>query len=75
LLALSAVAFLGSTPIGAPITGWIADHISAPWSLAYGMVLSLAAVTVGLAFRYRSTRRDVPAHEHQLVAVQVDGGD
>jgi MFS family permease len=47
LLALSAVAFLGSTPIGAPVTGWVADHVSAEWSLAYGSVVALAAVTCG----------------------------
>ena len=41
LMALQAVAFLGTTPIGSPITGWIADTISAPWSLAYGGVISL----------------------------------
>ena len=41
LMALQAVAFLGSTPIGSPITGWIADTVSAPWSLAYGGVISL----------------------------------
>ncbi|MEY4338222.1 MAG: hypothetical protein RLZ14_72, partial [Actinomycetota bacterium] len=34
LLALGAVAFLGSTPVGSPITGWVADHIGAEWSLA-----------------------------------------
>lgn len=41
MLALQSVAFLGSTPIGGPITGWIGDHISIQWSLAYGGVLSL----------------------------------
>jgi MFS family permease len=61
LMALQAVAFLGSTPIGAPITGWIADHVSASWSLAYGGVISLAcvaAVWVYLAFRPLSTTDD-----------------
>lgn len=53
ILALGAVAFLGSTPIGAPITGWIADHISAEWSLAYGSVITLAAVAVGFTLRRR----------------------
>jgi MFS family permease len=43
LLALTAVAFLGSTPIGGPITGFIADSISVQWSLAYGGFISLAA--------------------------------
>ena len=33
LLALQAVAFLGSTPIGGPLTGLIADNVSAEWAL------------------------------------------
>lgn len=41
MLALQSVAFLGSTPIGGPITGWIGDHVSIQWSLAYGGILSL----------------------------------
>ena len=45
LLALTAVAFLGSTPIGGPITGAIGDRISTEWSLAYGSVIAL--VTAG----------------------------
>ena len=40
LLALTAVAFLGSTPIGGPITGAIGDHIGAEWALAYGSVIA-----------------------------------
>jgi MFS family permease len=50
LLALQAVAFLGSTPIGGPITGLIADNVSAEWALAYSSVISL--VCVGLAMMY-----------------------
>lgn len=46
LLALVAVAFLGSTPIGSPITGWIADHVGAEWSLAYGSIITLGLVLV-----------------------------
>lgn len=74
LLALSAVAFLGSTPVGAPITGWIADNVSAEWSLAYGSVVALVSVSVGMLLRRRSQRRDVPADQHQAATVQVDGG-
>ena len=36
VLALGAVLFLGSAPIGAPITGWIGDYVSASWSMFYG---------------------------------------
>jgi MFS family permease len=44
ILALTAVAFLGSFPIGAPITGIVGDTIGLQWSLGYGAVVSLVAV-------------------------------
>ena len=47
LLALGAVAFLGSTPIGSPITGWVADHVAAEWSLAYGSLVALPLCLLG----------------------------
>ena len=53
ILALGAVAFLGTTPIGSPITGWVADNISAEWSLAYGSVSALACA--------RRRRRGAPS--------------
>lgn len=57
LLALQAVAFLGSTPIGGPITGFIADNISAEWALAYSSVISLCCVAVAAPlWRRRRTR-------------------
>lgn len=52
LLALTAVAFLGSTPIGGPITGLIADVVSLEWSLAYGGVSCFLCLAV-LAWRWR----------------------
>jgi hypothetical protein len=44
LLALQSVAFLGSTPIGGPITGFIGDNVGIEWSLAYGGVIALAVL-------------------------------
>jgi hypothetical protein len=35
------VAFLGSTPIGGPITGWIGDNVGIRWSMAYGGIITL----------------------------------
>lgn len=69
LLALGAVAFLGSTPIGAPITGWIADHIGSEWSLAYGSVVTLASVAVGALV----LRRTAPAAGVAEVAYGTSG--
>jgi MFS family permease len=48
MLALVAVAFLGSTPIGAPITGLVGDIAGSEWALAYGGILTLAAALWGV---------------------------
>jgi MFS family permease len=57
LLALTAVAFLGSTPIGGPITGAIGDHVGAEWALAYGSVIAVVTAVAGAAFlRARPSR-------------------
>jgi MFS family permease len=59
MLALTAVAFLGSTPIGGPITGWIADNVSNEWAMGYGGVVSLVC---GFAyFTVRSAERSSKA--------------
>ncbi|MEY3581609.1 MAG: hypothetical protein RLZ02_562 [Actinomycetota bacterium] len=50
MLALTAVAFLGSTPIGGPITGWVADYVSVSWSLAYGGIITLVAAVFMLVW-------------------------
>jgi MFS family permease len=49
IMALTAVAFLGSYPIGGPITGIIGDEISVQWSLCYGAIITMIA-TAGLVW-------------------------
>lgn len=44
MLALVAVAFLGSTPIGGPITGWVADNVGVEWALGYGGIIAILCV-------------------------------
>jgi MFS family permease len=41
VMALYMVLFLGSTPIGGPIVGWVAQQYGARWSLVLGGVASL----------------------------------
>jgi MFS family permease len=60
LLALTAVAFLGSTPIGGPITGVIGDQIGAEWSLAYGSLIALATAIGAAAFLRRRQTHPQP---------------
>ena len=74
LLALSAVAFLGTTPIGGPLTGVIGDRVGAEWSLAYGALISLAVA--GWAWvRLGRGGAEVPGREDVLAAAQVDHRD
>jgi MFS family permease len=61
LLALSAVAFLGSTPVGGPITGVIADSWGPEWSLAYGSLISLVAIVVAWVAMGFPARNDAVA--------------
>jgi MFS family permease len=49
VLALQAMLFLGSTPIGGPIVGWVAEEFGARWSIALGAVAALGAGAWGLA--------------------------
>lgn len=69
LMALQAVAFIGSTPIGGPITGYIADTFSAQWSLAYGSIIAvLCAISAGSYLRLRRPQvRPVPSPEGSVV--------
>jgi MFS family permease len=55
VMSLYAIAFLGSTPIGAPLVGWISDAASPRVALAVGGLATLAA-SVPLAMRYRWRR-------------------
>jgi MFS family permease len=77
LLALTAVAFLGSTPIGGPITGIVADSVGAEWGLAYGSVIALVTVAVAVvslrAVPLRSARpAEVPAGQDETIAAMVE---
>ena len=54
VLALQAMLFLGSTPIGGPITGAVAEEFGARWSIALGSVAALAAGAWGLSVMRRA---------------------
>jgi MFS family permease len=49
VMALWSVAFLGSTPIGGPLIGWVAETFSPRWALAVGATAALAAAVIGAA--------------------------
>lgn len=55
VLALQSVVFIGSTPIGAPLIGAVADHVGPRWGLGVGAVAAVGVGVVGLAVAARRT--------------------
>ena len=53
VLALQAMVFLGSTPIGGPIVGWIAEDLGARYALGVGALACLGAGAWGVAVARR----------------------
>jgi MFS family permease len=60
VLALQAIVFLGSTPIGGPIVGTISERLGARYGLALGALATLGAAAYGL-LTVRGAAVPVPA--------------
>ena len=50
VMALRIGVALGGTPIGAPIVGWVADHLGPRWALGVGALAGAGAALVGAAY-------------------------
>jgi MFS family permease len=48
VMALYFMCFMGGTPVGAPLIGWISEHLGAPWGLiAGGAIVVLTGLAAG----------------------------
>jgi len=56
VMALRIGVALGGTPIGAPIVGWVADHLGPRWALGVGAASGFAAAIVAIVFLAKSRR-------------------
>jgi MFS family permease len=61
VMALWAVAWLGSTPIGGPIVGWVGQHLGARWGLVIGGAAALLCGLAALPALSRIDRRAMAA--------------
>ena len=50
VIALFMAVALGTTPLGAPMVGWIADRFGARWALGIGAASGFAAALVGICY-------------------------
>src|SRR5260370_17711735 len=60
VMALWALAWLGSTPIGGPIVGWVGQAVGARWSLVIGGLPTLVCGILALPPLTRIDRRPSP---------------
>ena len=54
--------FMGGTPLGSPLVGWIAETFGARWSIAIGGIISAVAALVVAVISLRSSGHEVRAH-------------
>jgi len=69
VMALWSVAYLGSTPIGGPIVGWVGQHLGARWSLVVGGAPTLLVGLIAYPYLARAGRREVPPPEDAGVGI------
>lgn len=74
VLALQAIVFLGSTPLGGPIVGAISERFGARWALTLGALATLGAGLYGLA-TVRSARALALTHDVMAAAVADAAAD
>ena len=68
VMALYSVVFLGSTPIGAPLTGWLAQSYDPRVALLLAGVSGLAAAWIAhLSFTHIKSRQESSTSEHAMV--------
>src|SRR3954447_440068 len=62
VMALYFVCFMGGTPLGAPLIGWVSEHLGAPWGLVLGgSVVVVTGIGAGL-FLARARQVRLEAH-------------
>ena len=73
VLALQAIVFLGSTPIGGPIIGAICEEWGARYGIAIGGVATLVAAGIGLVTVRRTQRAGAGTAPVPFTSVDEDG--
>ena len=61
VMSLWTVAFIGSTPVGAPIVGWVAETAGPRWALGLGAAAAVTAGIYGAKWAMRMHRSEIPS--------------
>lgn len=76
VMSLYLIVFLGATPIGSPVVGWVAETYGARWSIGVGSIASLLVGTAAAVWAIRrwnlEVRYRLRPHPH-LQVTYLDG--
>ena len=79
VMSLYMAIFMGGTPVGAPLIGWVGETFGAPWTIAIGGIAALAVSAVAVAYVSRthhlSVRYRLSARPHLLVHTALRDDD
>ncbi len=75
VMAIYMAIFMGGTPIGAPIVGWVADAFGPRWALGVAAASGFAAALVGVLYlvKYRNLRVEFRSWRPQFLLGDRDG--
>ncbi|PWW21496.1 putative MFS family arabinose efflux permease [Geodermatophilus normandii] len=62
VMALYFMCFMGGTPLGAPVIGWVSEHLGAPWGLILGGAVVVVAGALAGLWLARGRRVRLEAH-------------
>ena len=72
VMALYMAVFMGGTPLGAPVVGWVANSFGPRWAIGVAAASGLVAAAIGLGwlivFRHLRLHYDRAAHPHFIVS-------
>ena len=71
VMGLYMLVFLGTNPVGAPVVGWLAEHLGARMALVLGGLISASAALAVGALAARGTAR--PTVAQILTRIDKDG--
>jgi MFS family permease len=73
VMALYMMIFMGGTPAGAPVIGWIGETFGARWTLVLGGLLTIAGVGLATLVFARTKGISVIPHRTPAVPDRVGG--
>jgi MFS family permease len=72
VMALYLMVFMGGTPLGAPIVGFVGEQLGARWTLLGGGAITVAGTLVAVALFVRASRNAEPACDAEPVEERAE---